>query len=880
MSEEQLRTYRPGKAPLTSTVNHSSIGADADNDQKFKRILKQLEDVDPRVRTTAIENLIEHNRKNDISSEHQMSIVSIYCRGRDSVSDDNEMVRAQAVELVRTLGQRFPELQVPPQSSKKKAPEDGEGKGRLANDAFAVLCGAVLDLSVRVRAKAARALGSIPADEHILVQTFDKKVMAHLRKKRTEHETMHLKQRRTGTVAAFGDVDVDVDVDSINLMSAGACGAFVHGLEDEFFEVREASIDSICALSALSLPLANKALDFLTDMFNDEIDSVRLLAVQGIHSFAARVVFHQAQVEIMLGSLDDKSSQLRLAMHRLLAQVRVASSASLHTIVSSLVTNLKRIGSGDNESVWWACRGLGMHNARLCECLVDPLMHVGVHFTTAEPNVDDAAYIAVVVLIANAAAINANVTTLLPTFFPRHHRYLCDRYPTLVPALNLRASCTFVADLFYHPDASADVARTGDAPNDVGDVAPTGTQTPSDTARPAGSITATAAGASQRAAANLHAIVSSLREGLDTVAGSSTAHGMQVVQSCLEQLRLHIRVHKGTSSRVAGTRGGNSWQGGAAAVHLHFCTWAVQFCDANARLAGGQQVMVLPQPPHIRLYHIQALHQHLDCTTQLTLRMLRALAHAQRIWLHCVTETEATWEWLVLFVRRLDGCLFVENSADARSMPAATRACAAALRVCQDHIKTSLDAYRAGRSQHAQATATAAVRQLLRIPLPLLPCNETSRALRAVVYEPTVAQKVITLTLGLPRAVRVRAHVYNLKDITTLRVRTKYPSGNEMLTRPSTTHVHETSGTATLLECVVYICNNHVADLFEISLSLGVTYTPDVPHDPILPGANPTSRKRKHGAPGFISPSTSAGFVAIAPPRKLHVKVTAPQRAA
>jgi integrator complex subunit 4 len=53
-----------------------------------------------------------------------------------------------------------------------------------------------------------------------------------------------------------------------------ACGAFVHGLEDEFYEVREASIKAICKLCLCSVPLATKALDFLADMFNDEIDSV------------------------------------------------------------------------------------------------------------------------------------------------------------------------------------------------------------------------------------------------------------------------------------------------------------------------------------------------------------------------------------------------------------------------------------------------------------------------------------------------------------------------------------------------------------------------------------------------------------------------------
>ena len=59
------------------------------------------------------------------------------------------------------------------------------------------------------------------------------------------------------------------------MMTGGACGAFVHGLEDEYYEVREAAIKAICVLCLTSTKLAMKALDFLADMFNDEIDSVR-----------------------------------------------------------------------------------------------------------------------------------------------------------------------------------------------------------------------------------------------------------------------------------------------------------------------------------------------------------------------------------------------------------------------------------------------------------------------------------------------------------------------------------------------------------------------------------------------------------------------------
>ena len=60
-------------------------------------------------------------------------------------------------------------------------------------------------------------------------------------------------------------------------MSAGACGAFVHGLEDEYLEVRSAAVVSMCQLGIRSPSFATQCVDFLVDMFNDEIQAVRLV---------------------------------------------------------------------------------------------------------------------------------------------------------------------------------------------------------------------------------------------------------------------------------------------------------------------------------------------------------------------------------------------------------------------------------------------------------------------------------------------------------------------------------------------------------------------------------------------------------------------------
>lgn len=120
--------------------------------------------------------------------------------------------------------------------------------------------------------------------EEYLLQTFDKKVMSHGRKKMTEHEARKAKHHAGGSgmltisgtlgqtePTAFGDTSA---MGGTSLVSSGAAGAFVHGLEDEFYEVREATVVSICSLSGECQVLAQKALDFLADMFNDEIDSV------------------------------------------------------------------------------------------------------------------------------------------------------------------------------------------------------------------------------------------------------------------------------------------------------------------------------------------------------------------------------------------------------------------------------------------------------------------------------------------------------------------------------------------------------------------------------------------------------------------------------
>ena len=68
-------------------------------------------------------------------------------------------------------------------------------------------------------------------------------------------------------------------------------------------EVRNAAIDSLCELATQSANFANQSQDFLVDMFNDEIESVRLNAINSIRKIAHHISLREDQLEIIVAVL-------------------------------------------------------------------------------------------------------------------------------------------------------------------------------------------------------------------------------------------------------------------------------------------------------------------------------------------------------------------------------------------------------------------------------------------------------------------------------------------------------------------------------------------------------------------------------------------------
>ncbi|XP_017591418.1 PREDICTED: integrator complex subunit 4 [Corvus brachyrhynchos] len=358
---------------------------------------------------------------------------AIYSQACKLLADDYEQVRSAAVQLIWVLSQLYPESIVPIPSSNEEI--------RLVDDAFGKICHMVSDGSWVVRVQAAKLLGSMQqVSSHFLEQTLDKKLMSDLRRKRTAHERAKelYSSGEFSSGRKWGDdaPKEEIDTGAVNLIESGACGAFVHGLEDEMYEVRIAAVEALCMLAQSSPSFAEKCLDFLVDMFNDEIEEVRLQSIHTMRKISNNITLREDQLDTVLAVLEDSSRDIREALHELLCCTNVSTKEGIHLALVELLKNLTKYPT-DRESIWKCLKFLGSRHPTLVLPLVPELLSTHPFFDTPEPDMDDPAYIAVLVLIFNAAKSCPTMPALFSDHTFRHYAYLRDSLSHLVPPLRL-----------------------------------------------------------------------------------------------------------------------------------------------------------------------------------------------------------------------------------------------------------------------------------------------------------------------------------------------------------------------------------------------------------------------------------------------------------
>lgn len=150
-----------------------------------------------------------------------------------------------------------------------------------------------------------------------------------------------------------------------------------------------ASLESICNLAMNNPTFANQSLDFLVDMFNDEIEQIRLQAIKCLTKISSKnITLRKDQIDIILAVLEDYSSDIREELHLMLSKCKLASTDAIRSTIECLLENLSRYPS-DKESIWKCFQNLGRNNPFLIAALVNELITIHPFFKQTEKTLND-----------------------------------------------------------------------------------------------------------------------------------------------------------------------------------------------------------------------------------------------------------------------------------------------------------------------------------------------------------------------------------------------------------------------------------------------------------------------------------------------------------
>ncbi|CAF0882956.1 unnamed protein product [Brachionus calyciflorus] len=402
----------------------------------IKILLNFLDDPDPRVRITALELMILlHCNGISVSVDHYDDI-------KQNLYDDFDQVRLLSTQMISLLAFSYPEFQLSLTNGQKDVEEE---KIRLADDVFSKVCFMINDIALEVRVCASNLLGKINlVSSRFLLQTLDKKLMSDLKLRKIQkfrQKTLVSNEfggasGSSGTIIGeSSDSQIDED-DNLNLITQGACGAFIHGLEDEFLEVRSEAVDSLCKLAINCPKLAAKTIDFLVDMFNDEIELVRLKAILALNKILHYVLLGDDQIDIVVSVIEDSSFDIRESLKDLLSNCKLATKIGLRKTVQALLKNLNKYPN-DKMSIWRCFKNLGRNHSKFVMSLISYLINLHPFIDLIEPDINDNFYISTLIMILNSVNQNSAIIPLLPKYIFNHYFYIKLKLPNLIPSIKL-----------------------------------------------------------------------------------------------------------------------------------------------------------------------------------------------------------------------------------------------------------------------------------------------------------------------------------------------------------------------------------------------------------------------------------------------------------
>ncbi|KAJ8564461.1 hypothetical protein K7X08_000921 [Anisodus acutangulus] len=296
--------------------------------------------------------------------EDEGIIQSCYFRAVELLFDSEDSVRCSAVRAVSACGQ----LIVSSKQERSKGhwsdalflqvlegrSEETIGDTSLINLTTYCheLCSMARDMSVKVRVEVFNALGKIEVvSECILLQTLSKNASSATKKLNFPGQYSEKRFRILATSARF---------------------AFLHGLEDQFIEVRESACRTLKTLANLSADFSNEVVNLLMDVLNDDSIAVRLQALDTMHHMAmfGLLKVQQAHLHMFLGILLNSHSLIRCTARKVLKLTELPSLAMFKMCVDGLIRDLE-LYPQDEAEVFSSLSMIGQNHGKFLVSLIN-----------------------------------------------------------------------------------------------------------------------------------------------------------------------------------------------------------------------------------------------------------------------------------------------------------------------------------------------------------------------------------------------------------------------------------------------------------------------------------------------------------------------------
>ncbi|KRZ12351.1 Proteasome subunit alpha type-1 [Trichinella zimbabwensis] len=329
--------------------------------------------------------------------------------------DEEDKVQRHALHLLYIYGSMY--------SDEMVSIEDDQVQISMMNDAFSRVCYAMQAGHASVRLEAAKLLGKFnKVGDNFLEQTLSKKLLDSMRIMRKEKVEL-----LTGSNQIVTSSTDRYNANYIPLMMSEACGAFVAA-------VRAASVKSMADLALENTEFAQKCVDSLVDMFNDEIEEVRLNAMKSLATLCPYITISDEQLNFICQSLVDASPDAREAAREVLATCRLETCFGVKKAIVALEKNFYTYAE-DGESICYCMQKLGQRLAGLVAPLTSELLGLHPVFVYPESVLSNNFYTAKLIMVLNAASKFPTVQSLFPHHIWQQYEYLRASKPKLVPLI-------------------------------------------------------------------------------------------------------------------------------------------------------------------------------------------------------------------------------------------------------------------------------------------------------------------------------------------------------------------------------------------------------------------------------------------------------------